>query len=89
MIPAAHYLPAKTRGRPTLYRKFLERQADLFPAELMAAYYGSPVSLPAALSPRSGDGQQATSPAEFFDLRRSSTADQSGLPDSAHISVTV
>lgn len=58
IIPAAHYLPAPTRGRPTLYRKFLERQSDLFPSELMAAYYGT--EAPSVARVRAAGAQPAT-----------------------------
>lgn len=52
IIPAAHYLPARKRGRPTLYSKFLERQPDMFPIELMAAHLDTLAPQPAARAPQ-------------------------------------
>jgi hypothetical protein len=58
LIPAAHYLPACTRGRPTLYRKFLEVQSDMFPSELMAAHYGT--GAPSVAGSRAAGARAAT-----------------------------
>lgn len=80
------FFAKRKRGRPSERQKFLARQRDLFPVELALAHAtaaNAPKSAAVFLRPqRSEDAKkQASDAPRFFDLRRSSTADQSGLPD--------
>lgn len=83
----------KRPGRKSAQALFLEKQKDLFPIDL---YTSKSVTasrtarsdegartdrLPVTAAPQQNEGKSAGFDLRFSDLRRCSTADQSGLPD--------
>jgi hypothetical protein len=81
---------AKKRGRPSAQSKFLEQQKDLFPVDLYTSrLHGRDINhFCNAANAADAPPQAATSAGfaaafdlGFSDLRRCSTADQSGVPD--------
>lgn len=81
-------LPATRKpGRPSALSKFLERQRDFFLVDLILLKSDT-ASAPARSKARTDAlpvsdfaQKQTVNQARFFDLRRCSTADQSGLPE--------
>lgn len=84
---------AKARpGRKSDWSKFVDKQKDLFPVDLYTAKLAgrlparseeraSTDSRPATAAPQQSEGKRAAFDLGFSDLRRCSTADQSGVPD--------